>query len=252
MNKILQPVNDYIDKLEGLLVTQKQHTVYSNLQAIPLFPHDNKIPFQWIQPGNVGNTGGGSTKSHGTMEWHVQPDNSLVITVHPVNINNKDSDDFFNYCILPYPRIIPTNLTFSALYGCKLASDWAKCQQLELQDEIFNNGFQYTCGAAFNPHSGFFYWAGAQKWQPFKIDPKLLDFSRPQLVDFDFEIDYNNHTYLYNYVQIGSEVIEINKKIPAIVDPHKRREFSVSVQQDGRADGQSYNVVLDNLKVTHN
>jgi len=45
-------------------------TAYFGLEKNALFLADKKIPFQWIQPGNAGNTGGPQPGvAHGTCSW---------------------------------------------------------------------------------------------------------------------------------------------------------------------------------------
>src|SRR6476469_742519 len=50
-------------------ILQRKPVIYAGLEKFGLFTADKKIPFQWIQPGNTGNSGGGSPLSHGTETW---------------------------------------------------------------------------------------------------------------------------------------------------------------------------------------
>lgn len=50
-------------------ILQRKPVIYAGLEKFGLFTADKKVPFQWIQPGNTGNTGGGSPLPHGTETW---------------------------------------------------------------------------------------------------------------------------------------------------------------------------------------
>ena len=221
-------------------------TVYAGLHAILLFPQDRKIPFQWIQPGNVGNTGGGSSAVHGMETWSVVPGKPTEITVAPKSIAPK-SDNFFNYMVLPYPKTSPHRLRFTAgNYGAKTPEDWAKCQQLEWQIEEFRDGFQYTCAWCVNPKTGLNYWAGAKKWQPFLAGASVKSLISPSFVMCEFSLDHDAHTYTYEWITIGSTTIPAGITVPCVAAPG-RKEYSISVQPDCQANASPYTVLLDNL-----
>lgn len=225
----------------------RKPTVHAGLHCYQLFTADKKIPFQWIQPGNVGNTGGGSSAAHGSETWKVIPGQPTEIAVTPKNIAPK-SDDFFNYMILPYPSAAPNRFRFTAgNYGTKTDADWSKCQQLECQIEEFRDGFQYTCAWACNPHTGMMYWAGAKKWQPFIGGSAIKAFISPNSFIAEFSLDHDAHTYTYEWIYVNGQMLQVGITIPCVAARPDRKEFSISVQPDCQASASPYVVLLDDL-----
>ena len=97
------------------------HTYFS-LEKYGLFAADKKIPFQWIQPGNTGNTGGGSNLAHGSETWTITP-NGTIMAVSPKNIAPR-SDNFDNYMVLPFPEVPPKRQrAWADNYSCQTPAD---------------------------------------------------------------------------------------------------------------------------------
>src|SRR6185437_12033110 len=141
-------------------------TAYFGLEKNALFLADKKIPFQWIQPGNAGNTGGPQPGvAHGTCSWTpgAGPNGGTLAKISPA----KAFDNFEFYMVLPDPGDDLRRMRWAGDFYCPTPADWNASQQLELQRERIRYGFKYTGAWAFNPKAGLHYWAGAQKWQPF-------------------------------------------------------------------------------------
>ena len=263
MNADLQAIKDACDKVEATLehqdalnvaLTQQidllksqasaksKPTVYPGMEKFEVFLQDKKIPFQWIQPGNVGNTGGGSSSAHGTFSW-TPGSNGTLITVVPKNISPK-SDNFFFYSVLPYPTIVPSRLRFAAgNYSVITAKDWQNSQQIEFQIEEFRDGFQYTCGWAVNPSLGLRYWAGADKWQ--NLNKSITPVGQTSFMA-EYSLDHDAHTFTIEWIVVNGELIPVGKTIAAFPSAD-RHEFSIAVQLDGKASAPSYSAILKDL-----
>jgi len=248
----IQGLKDQLAAAMARTSTPRKWTVYPGLQSNALFAADKKIPFEWIQPGNVGNTGGGSPATHGSETWTVKPGQPTDIEFAPANIAPK-SDDFFNYSVLPYPSVPPEELFMSCRnFAAKSEADWANAQQLEgPQVEYIGGGFQNTCCWSASPTTGLHYWAGADKWQPFKPAgaPIMVDLGKPTPWMAFFTLDHVANTFTYEWLVIGDTLYEVNITVEGVPAALARKEFSVAVQGDGKATAPAYGALLDGLTV---
>lgn len=268
MNTLCQQISDLSSQLDALVTSQDAEikrltsqdsalaadaaswVTFSRLEAAPVYAKDTKTPFQWIQPGNVGNTGGGSSDAHGTFTWHPS-DAGTRITVTPAHISPK-SDDFFFYMVLPYPESAPLRLRASARnWSCASPADFSSCQQIEgPQLEYLGGGFQYTLCYSVTGRGVLQYWAGVKKWQPVPNAP-TFSLGRPTPIAAEFAIDPTAHTYTYVSLRLGDRTLTPAVTVPAIAIPESRRELSVAVQLDGRANAAPYAAVLDRLTASY-
>lgn len=216
-------------------------TIYAGLEKYALFTKDQKIPFQWIQPGNTGNTGGGSGKPHGTTIW-TPTATGTVIQFDPKP--NYDTGD--HYMVLPYPTQPPKRLrTTCGNWSALTPADWAKSQQMEGPvAEYVGQGYQYTCAWACNPKDGLRYWAGAQKWQSLKN--VTVSLANPIFWVYECSLDALRHTFTYKWLVINGQKIDVNIEVPAVLHPSKQ-EYSIAVQMDGNKVGDAYSALLSNL-----
>jgi len=252
MDPVLQPADDkltaqaaQITALEAELAKpQRKAVVYVGLEKNPIGP-DNKKPFWWAQPSNTGNTGGGSSKPHGTYTWSPGA-NGTTISIKPAGAY----DNFFFYSVLPYPEAVPSHLRWSASdWAAALPADWQRSQQMEWQVEEFRAGFQYTCAWAVNPRTGLMYWAGAKKWQPFQAGGGIRSLAEPTCITCEFSLDHDAHTYTYEWIVVNGFMLKAGMVVPAVTTPPDRKEFSVAVQLDGNSNGAPYSGLLNNLMV---
>lgn len=260
MDSVLQPVQDKLDaqaaqifELETELSLLTNQTVFSELQSIPVYPKDTKTPFQWIQPGNTGNTGGGSSLPHGTFTWSPSRVGETRITVHPVNIDGKKSDDFFFYCILPY-RGTPTKFTWECdNYSAASSQSWQNSQQFEFQNELIADGFQNIFAWRIHPSKGLGYYDknSVDKWNDFKPQGSniLIDLSKPTAFKSVCSIDRANHTVILETIKVNNQEYEAGITINAT--SQTGTQFSTAVQLDGKPTGVSYDAILDGLKVSY-
>lgn len=243
--KTIAGLNSQILALAG-----RKTTIYSNLQSYALFTKDQKIPFQWIQPGNTGNTGGGSPIPHGTSMWAVTPNQPTVITVHPENISPK-SDNFFYYMVLPYPTVPPMRMRFtSGNYAAKSAADWGKSQQMENQVEWIGGGYQYTPGWSVHPKLGLQYFDKLnEKWVQFLSNgkPVLVNLGSSTNWMCECTMDVGAHTLTLEWVIIENQFYKVGVTLAANPVNPSLAEFSISVQLDCQAAAPSYSGVLDAL-----
>lgn len=226
---------------------------FFDLQQCPMFPQDKKIPFQWIQPGNTGNTGGGAPVPHGTSTWLNQADGSAKVTANPVKLPGGKSDNFLFYMVLPYPHSRPNRFFFDCdQFNAASESDWKNSQQLECWDELIDDGFQYTMNWACNPTQGLQYFdRSLNKWIQFMPlgKPILVDLGVPTNWSFVSSIDRVKHTVLYEELIVGTTTYEVNKLCNAIAKTGS--QLSTSIQMDGKANAPSYSAILDKLKVSY-
>jgi len=216
--------------------------IYAGLEKNQLFTKDQKIPFQWIQAGNTGNTGGGGAKPHGTCAWTPGP-TGTVISVDP----QPNWDNFFFYSVLPYPATPPTKLKATAgNWSALTPADWFKSQQLEgPQVEWIGGGFQYTTCWSVNHNNGLQYWAGAKKWQPLKN--VLIPLANPTFWQFECSLDAQRHVFRYEWLVINGQEIDVNIEVPAVPTGPQHKEYSIAVQMDGSKAGDAYSALLNNL-----
>lgn len=240
-----------IGVLEGLLSSLSSRRSFFDLQQCPLFTADKKIPFQWIQPGNSGNTGGSAPLTHGTSSMTLQADGSSIVKVNPVKLPNGQSDNFLFYMVLPYPHSKPNNFGFDcARFNGVSESDWTNSQQLEFWDELIDGGYQYTMNWAVNPWQGLQYFDRSKNaWIPYMPlgKPILADLGKPTNWSFTASIDRVKHTVLYETLKCGSTEYDVDETCNAI--PKAGSQFSTSIQMDGKALAPAYSCVLDQLNV---
>lgn len=221
-------------------------SIYAGLEKNDLYTQDKKIPFQWIQAGNTGNTDGGSSKPHGTASW-TPGANGTLVAVDP----KPNWDDFIFYSVLPYPDAPPKLL--SAVVGNWSASSvigWSKSQQMEgPQLEYIGGGFKYTFCWSVEPQKGLRYWAGAEKWKSFPAGVSIKSLSAPTFWFAEFSLDPVRHICRYENLVINYQLFEMGVEVPAVPAPRQQREFSVAVQLDGNKAGDAYSALLNNLVV---
>lgn len=229
----------------------RKPVTYFSLEKNQLFAADKKIPFQWIQPGNTGNTGGGSPLPHGTETWVTGPGGTIITSV-PQNIAPR-SDNFDNYMVLPYPTLPPRRMrTWVKNYSARTPADWAKSQQMEGPViEYKGGGAQYTCAWSFNPKTGLHYWGGATgTWIQFLDStgsPIMINLDGPTYIEHETSLDQNAKTFTYQWVLINGRLILANKKVNAVAIPTSVQEHTIAVQLDCQPAAPSYQAVLDGL-----
>lgn len=231
-------------------ILQRKPVIYSGIEKFGLFVADKKIPFQWIQPGNTGNTGGGSSASHGSETWVPGP-GGTIITATPKNIAPA-SDNFDNYMVLPFPAVPPRRQRTTAKnYSCKTPADWALSQQLEGPVlEYIGGGFQSTCAWRFNPHTGLGYWNGSS-WVTFLVNgsPVMVDMGQPTMLIGEYSLDQVAHTFTYEWVVINGICYPVGVTVPAVPFAASANQWSVAVQLDCQAGAPVYSAILDGLSV---
>lgn len=252
----LSVANATIASLEARIKELTQppdQVVYSNLHLNKLFPADKKIPFQWIQPGNVGNTGGGSSLAHGTSTW--TPGSPTLITITPKNIA-PHSDNFFFYMVLPQPHSATTHFRFHAgNFSARSAADWLNSQAFEFQLELIEGGWRYNMAWQIQPIQGLRYFDKTNsKWIQYKgggIAPILTPLNKPTSFIADFTIDRSVHTTTHVSLQVNDTFYPVAVTQPASMASPTQTEFSVAVQLDSKSTAPPYAAVLDQLEVRH-
>lgn len=231
-------------------LTGRKTTIYANLHSYSLFAKDQKIPFQWIQPSNTGNTGGASPLPHGTSIWTTAQGQPTLINIKPVNIAPQ-SDNFFYYMVLPFPSEPPVRMRFtSGNYAAKSATDWSKSQQIENQVEYIGGGFQYTPGWSVNPQHGLQYYDKKnEKWVQFLNNgkPVMINMGLPTNWMCECSMDVDEATLTFEWIVIQNQFYKVGITLPAKPFSPATNQFSVSVQLDGQASASSYTGILDAL-----
>jgi len=227
-------------------------TVYAGEEKFPLFLVDKKIPHQWIQPGNAGNSGGPAAGvAHGNCKWQpgAGPNGSTLVSIAPANIAPK-SDDFEFYDVLPYPGYDPRRMRWDGDLYCQTPADWAASQQIEFQREHFGGGWQYTGAWAINPKTGLNYWAAAGKWKVFlnaSGGNVMIDLGQPTNFFAEWLMDTVGNTFSPAFIVVNGQRIDCNlgpiKALPAAAT---RKEHSTEIQLDGKASALPYTVVFGN------
>lgn len=229
-------------------ILQRKPVIYSGLEKYGLFVADKKIPFQWIQPSNTGNTGGGSPLPHGSETWVPGP-NGAVVTSVPRNIAPQ-SDNFDNYMVLPFPAVPPRRMRTTAKnFSCLTPADWLKCQQLEGPViEYIGGGFQSTCAWRFNPHTGLGYWNGST-WVTFPVNglPVIVDMGKPTMLIAEYSLDHAANTFTYEWVVINGVCYPVGITVPAVPFAASANQWSIAVQLDCQAGAMPYSAILDGL-----
>lgn len=224
---------------------------HTDLHLEQLIPGTKEVLFKWLQPGNVGNTGGGSALPHGTSIWATALGSATVITVKPVAIDSKQSDDFYYYMLLPFPASTPRRFIWKASnYSCRTAADWANCQALEFQNEIIIAGHVHNMGWQFNPHEKAMKYFNfvAQQWQAFGGIP-LPDMGQPCSVLAEFSIDRDAHTTTHEAITLNGTRYLVNVTQPCGGKPATVSKFTTSVQLDCKPNAPSYSALLDGFDV---
>ena len=252
MNPLSQQITDnanqiiadaaQLDTQLSIASKKSKPTVYAGLEKLPIGP-DDKTLFRWAQPGNTGNTGGGSPKPHGTYTWTPGPAGTKI-SIKPAGAY----DNFFFYCPMTYPTVPPSRLRFTAGdWSAATSGDWNKSQQMEWQVEEFRSGFQYTCGGAVNPQSGLMYWAGAKKWQAFPGGSNINSLGAPAFIQCEYTLDQTAHTFRLEWIVFNGVMMPAGITILAVQAPISKQEYSISVQMDANSSAQAYSGLLNNL-----
>lgn len=241
----INALNDQISQMTG-----RKPVIYAGLQSYNLFTKDQKIPFQWIQAGNSGNSGGSSPLPHGTCTWAATPGQPTLIGVKPVNISPK-SDNFFFYMVLPYPTLPPMRMRFgSGNYAAKSPADWAKSQQMEFQTEFKGGGYQYTNGWRISPTLGLGYFDKLNEtWKQFLVNgkPVLQNMGTSTNWLAECSMDTTKHTITFEWIVVENQFYKVGATLAANTISSAEKEFSVSVQLDCQANALPYSAVLDAL-----
>jgi hypothetical protein len=247
MNTLCQHIIDdatSLDKQIALLQASGGYslpTVHAGIEKHPLVLKDQKIPFEWFQAGNTGNTGGGSARPHGTCSWKTGKE--TTISIAPAGAY----DNFFFYCVLPLPSRPPRRLRWSVSnWNGKTAADWSKSQQFEFQIEEFRGGYQYTCAWAINPSVGLRYWA-TDKWVAFDGGKTVNNLSAATAIISECSLDQTAHTYTYEWIVVNGVTMPVGITVPCHTASASAKQYSVAVQLDATSAGAPYSAILDNL-----
>lgn len=164
----------------------------------------------WQQPGNVGNSGGGSTQPHGTF---------LMTPAVPGQFSAKPAspyDNGYNYIDLTpdfSPGFTPSYFAYKLQFMFPTAADLAACQanEFELQQNFNNHVFNM----AWSPFGGLWHSFdyNVSKWIPTTI-PAVLTPGQWVKVRADFLRGADN-TLTHLTLRVNGKTNAVNIKRPA-------------------------------------
>lgn len=195
---------------------------YTNLQNYP--QSDKEGTTGWYQPGNVGNTGGGSAKPHGTSIWTAGP--VAAVSARPAG----PYDNFYWVKDLPVPLNAPTRLVSVRQHSVSNVAGWQALEfehQLQWAGRVYNMAWQFDI--ADKAVRYFDYTTSA--WIATKV-------SMPSLADLvtvaEFSIDTLTGTVTHVALTINGMVypIGVTQAAPAKAGPNK---LTIAEQMDSTA-----------------
>jgi hypothetical protein len=204
-------------------------------------------PVMWVQPGNVGNSGGGSPAPHGT--YILTPGDPMVVRVSPAEA--FDNFYFFDR-VGQFPNL--TKFNWSGSFSFPTASDLAACQALEWQWQqcvngaVWNGAWQISLKPS--PPVLRYYEFNRDVWTAFApFDASLLAPGKVLSVMSEHSIDPTHETHIaitLNGVRIPVSFTQANtpnKYPPSAVS------LDVAFQLDANSKGTPYTVEIDKIAV---
>lgn len=181
---------------EDAFLSRKLGKVHTGLHR--LFESPKESLFHWTQPGNVGNTGGGSPKPHGTHYW--SPGDPALFDCAGIS---GQEDNFYFYCPLPMPTTLPSRVVDFRTHQITDFSQWQALewqQQLTLGRKIYNMAWQFSASSGIR-----IYDKANEKWIPSGIDPKASpDFTKPVSTRCEFSLNQNAVTHVSITIEQGN------------------------------------------------
>jgi hypothetical protein len=246
MDPVLQPASDKLDN-QSLAITGLQLQI-QKLQNQPSVTSYIVTDVQLNeQPGNVGNSGGGSTKPHGTYAISRDPQKLSVVPV-------GQYDNF--YFLKRLSTVIPASKLSSASQfshvGTYLISNLNACQalegdmQLQIGAKIWNIGWQLLPGTLWKLRI----WnRSGMTWVDtgITVDPALL----LEAITIEIDATFDNKSVSYKSAIINGVYIHpLTQSYPIISkvgsDPN-HVEYNIANQLDCNSIATQYNVIVTNL-----
>lgn len=206
----------------------------------------------WIQPGNTGNTGGGSVAPHGKYTW--SPGNpttgqSGVLSIQPA----AGWDNFYFYNTLVGRMDRPVSyFGYQVPFALPSQADVAACNAFEFELELCEAGLRYNMAWQWKPS----HVDGAPAWRSFDklnqkwvVEPSLpapvAVAGRPVTLWAHFLIDRLAKTVTHDSVVLDGQFISIGRTRPAVQGSNPATWYlHNAVQMDPLGSGKGFTVQL--------
>lgn len=204
----------------------------------------------WIQPGNVGNTGGGSAKPHGTYTITQITDVEnpfIVVRTAPLGAY----DNYYWYQKLGAKQA--TKFTWIGELAFPSDIDLNACQAFEWEMQQADNNYVYNMAWQMNFAGG-----GVMRYFDFvnkawkttntkiNIDKALLGPEMYLKLISEFVIDHEKHTCTHASLTMGETKYDVNVTQPAKIGASSNY-LNYAFQMDTNGKNQPYAILLRNM-----
>lgn len=237
---IISDINQYVNESSDTDFLFKDNgTVHTGLQRLPISDHETS--FKWTQPGNVGNTGGQSTKPHGSFSWL----NDNVAVANCKGIANQE-DNFYFYMSLPIPSKLPTRVVDYRTHTIDNTTNW---QGLEWQQQLSLGGKTWNCGAwQFSFTSGIRIWNHQdKKWNPAPSNIPFPNFTKTVTTRCEYALTPDTMTHVS--ITINDAVYVVGISQPAVVSTSPDK-FTIAEQIDPKK-GLACNLIVSDIELRY-
>lgn len=218
----ITPITNAID---NAFLFDQIGVAFTDLHLLPTAPQESQVG--WFQPGNVGNSGGGSAKAHGTSTWIP----GALVTTKPV----IPYDNFYFVLDLPVPETAPSRFVSVRQHSINNLNGW---QALEFEHHFQWNGKIYNMAWQFDIADKavrYFHYTGDPKtedWVSTKIPlPSLTDL----VTVAEFSIDTLTGTVTHVALTINGKLYPVNVTQQATAKPGIPNKLTIAEQMDSTA-----------------
>lgn len=257
MDPILDPVDSLLTDLRGR-ITRLQSQLADEIAARrPVIAAGLESSVAWVQPGTVGNTGGGNTSD--LPQGQMVPGESAIFRT---TATKPYHNPYWYLRLLPwYPEFGTChNFSYRLSFMFPTAADIASCQALEFQlqrrmsnGDIYNMAWQMEL-KEFKQWRTFDYNAVVDKWKPtptpIPVDMSILVPGKwiPIVASYQINIDNGTTTHLSLWIADRSYAVGVIR--PKSPTDSRAADFDAGFQLDTNSVPVNYQVKVDNIVVT--
>lgn len=211
----ITPITNAID---NAFLYDQIGVAFTDLHLLPPAPAESQVG--WFQPGNVGNSGGGSAKAHGTSTWIP----GALVTAKPV----IPYDNFYFVLDLPVPESAPSRFVSVRQHSINNLNGW---QALEFEHQLQWNGRVYNMAwqARVAEMLWYYFDYNTSQWVPTPIPVKA--FSGLTTIA-EFEIDVLAGTCTHVSLTINGKLYPVNVTQPATAKRGVPNKLTIAEQMD--------------------
>lgn len=205
---------------------------YTDLHLYPSSPTESLSG--WFQPGNQGNSGGGSSKPHGTSLW--TPGQPTTVAVKPAG----PYDNFYFLKDLPMIEDFQEDIRSFTSRRQHSVVNLSGVQAIEFEHQLQYNGAIYNMAWQFDVADNmiryFNYtadptkssWIQAPDTAGVKVAPLLANL----VTIAEFEVNLSEETVTHVGITINGVSYEVNVTQPATVKPGIGNKLTIAEQLD--------------------